>query len=107
MRKIRKGDVVMVRRGSERGDKGKVLEIDLAAERAIVEGLNIKKKHQRRSATNLQAGIQDKPMPIPLSALSLVSKKDGKAVRVRIETREAGGKVRKVRVATRTGEVFD
>jgi len=44
---------------------------------------------------------------VPLSALALVSKKDGKAVRVRFETRETAGKVRKVRVATRTNEVFE
>lgn len=107
MRKIRKGDEVMILRGSERGSKGKVLVVDLKTDKATVEGMNLRKKHRRRSARHLKAGIEELPAPIPMSALALVSKKDGKAVRVRIETRETGGKVRKVRVAARTGEVFD
>lgn len=108
MRKIRKNDEVIVLRGKDVGAKGKVLEVDDKKDRAVVEGVNMVKKHQKRSAKNLKAGIQDKAAPLPLAALALVSKKDGKAVRVRIEEREtAGGKTRKVRVATRTGEVFD
>ncbi|MBL6975188.1 MAG: 50S ribosomal protein L24 [Deltaproteobacteria bacterium] len=107
MRKIRKNDEVMVLRGSERGRTGKVLDVDLETGKATVEGMNLRKKHRRRSAKHLKAGIEELPAPIPVCALALVSKKDGKAVRVRIETRETGGKARKVRVAVRTGEVFD
>lgn len=107
MRKIRKGDEVMVLRGKDRGHTGKVLEVDPKTDRAVVEGLNQVKKHQRRTTKNLKAEIKTISAPIPMSALAIVSKKDGKPVRVRFETRESGGKVRKVRVATRTGEVFD
>ncbi len=105
MRKIRKGDEVIVLRGRDHGRKGKVLSVD--GDKAIVDNINVVKRHSRRQANNLHGGITDKSAPLPLSALALVSKKDGKAVRVRFETRETAGKVRKVRVATRTNEVFE
>lgn len=107
MRKIRKGDEVMVLRGRDRGRTGKVLEVDPKTLRAVVEGLNQVKKHQRRTRKNLKAEIKTISAPIPMCALAIVSKKDGKPVRVRFETRETGGKTRKVRVAVRTAEVFD
>jgi large subunit ribosomal protein L24 len=107
MRKIRKGDEVIVLRGKDRGQKGKVLAVDDKSGRATVENLNMVKKHRKRSVGNLKAGINDIPAPLPLAAIAIVSKKDGKAVRVHFETRESEGKVRKVRVASRTGEVLD
>ena len=107
MRKIRKGDEVMILRGGDRGRTGKVLEVDDVKGRAKVEGLNMVKKHRKRTAKRLKAGIEDMPAPIPLCALSLVSKKDGKPVRVHFQVTESGGKMRKVRVASRTGETFD
>ncbi len=107
MRKIRKGDEVIVLRGKNADAKGRVLEVDDKKDRAKVEGVNLVKKHKKRSVKNLKPAIEEIPSPIPLSALALVSKKDGKAVRVRFETRESHGKLNKVRVATRTGEVFD
>jgi large subunit ribosomal protein L24 len=105
MKKIRKGDEVQVMRGKDAGRKGKVLEV--IEDRAKVEGAQMVKKHQKRTVKNLKTGINDIPSPIPLSALAVVSKKDGKPVRVHFETRETAGKTRKVRVATRTGEVLD
>ncbi len=107
MQKIRKGDEVMVLRGRDRGRTGKVLEVDPKRGRAVVEGLNQVKKHRRATRKHPKPEIKPISAPIPLCALALVSKKDGKPVRVRFETRESGGKTRKVRVATRTGEVFD
>jgi len=107
MRKIRKGDVVMALRGNDKGETGKVLDIDTKNQKALVEGLNLKKKHIKRTAKNLKAGIDDIPAPLPMCSLSLVSKKDGKPVRVRFEVKKSGNKSRKVRVAVRTGEVFD
>lgn len=107
MRKIRKGDEVIVLRGRSAGQKGRVLEVDTKKGRAKVDGVNLVKKHRKPTRKNLKAGIEDVPAGIPLSSLALVSKKDGKPVRVRFETREVQGKLRKVRVATRTGEVFD
>lgn len=107
MRKIRKGDEVMVLRGKDRGRTGKVLEVDAKTLRAVVEGLNQVKKHQRGTAKKLRSEIKTVSAPIPLCALALVSKKDGKPVRVRFETRKSGDRTCKVRVGVRTGEAFD
>jgi len=107
MMRIRKGDQVIVLRGKDRGRTGRVLEVDPRTMRAKVEGLNQQKKHRRRTAKQLKPEIATIPGPIPLSALALVSKKDSKPVRVHFEERESGGKIRKVRVAKRTGEVFE
>ncbi len=107
MRKIRKGDDVVILRGDDRGRTGKVMDVDTKSDRVKVEGLNLVKKHRKRSAKNLKATIEDVPAPLPMAAVALASKKDRKAVRVHVETRESAGKVRKVRVATRTQEVFD
>lgn len=107
MRKIRKGDQVQILRGKDRGRKGKVLEVLGEEGRAVVENINMVKKHSKKTQTNLTGGIVEKPAPIPLSAIAVVSKKDGKPVRVHFETRETAGKATKVRVASRTGEVLD
>ena len=107
MRKIRKGDEVVVLRGRSSGQKGKVLDVDDEKMRAKIEGVNLVKKRRKRSMKNLRGGSEDVPAGVPLSAVALVSKKDGKAVRVHFEERESGGKVRKVRVSARTGEVFE
>lgn len=107
MKKIRKGDEVQVLRGKDRGRKGKVLEVHAEDDKAIVENLNMIKKHTKKSAKDMEGGIVERPAPLPLCALAVLSKKDGKPVRVHFETRETAGKVRKVRVASRTGEVLD
>lgn len=106
MRKIRKGDEVIVLRGKDKGRKGRVLKVLTKEGRAIVEGVNLVKKHQRRSAGARLGGINTVPAPVPLCALALVSQKDGKRTRVRFEMRETSGRTQKVRVSVRTGEVF-
>jgi large subunit ribosomal protein L24 len=107
MRKIRKGDQVQVLRGKDAGRKGKVLEVRADDDKAIVENVNMVKKHSKKTQKNLTGGIVEKPAPIPMCALAVLSKKDGKPVRVHFETRETAGKTTKVRVASRTGEVLD
>ena len=107
MRKIRKGDQVQVLRGKDRGRKGKVLEVHAEEDKAIVENINMVKKHSKKTQKNPTGGIVEKSAPVPMSALAVLSKKDGKPVRVHFETRETAGKVTKVRVAARTGEVLD
>ncbi|HOA13016.1 MAG TPA: 50S ribosomal protein L24 [Myxococcota bacterium] len=107
MRKIRKGDQVQVLRGKDAGRKGKVLEIIGETDKAVVENVNMVKKHTKKTQKNLTGGIVEKAAPLPLSALAVLSKKDGKPVRVHFETRETAGKATKVRVASRTGEVLD
>ncbi len=107
MQKIRKGDEVIIRRGKDKGQTGVVLKVVDHGKRVIVEGLNLVTKHRRRTSETSKAGRISEPAPLPISAVSLISKIDGKPVRVHFEIREEGGVKRKVRVASRTGEVFD
>jgi len=99
-RHIRQGDTVMITAGRDKGRTGKVLRVIPDEHRVIVEGINIRKKHIRRSQTNEQGGIVEKELPIHWSNVNPVDSK-GKATRVRFETKDDGSKIR---VAATTGE---
>jgi large subunit ribosomal protein L24 len=67
--RIRKDDIVKCISGSDRGRSGKVLEVYPGADKALVEGLNMKTKHLRKTQDNPQGGIVHKEAPIRLSNL--------------------------------------
>jgi len=69
--RIKKDDLVYVRAGKDRGATGKVLVIDLARNRATVEGINIVKKHRKEGQSG-GGGITDMPAPIHMSNLVVV-----------------------------------
>jgi len=69
--RIRRGDTVTVIAGDEKGKSGKVLQIDPQSGRALVEGVNIVKKHMKKSQDSVQGGIVDKEAPIAISNLKL------------------------------------
>lgn len=71
---IRKGDMVMVIAGEDKGVTGKVLQVDAAKNRALVERANMVSKHTKPSAENTQGGIIKKEAPIHVSNLMLVDK---------------------------------
>ena len=98
---IRKGDLVYVRSGKDRGRTGTVLRVMPKEDRVLVQGINVVRKHVRPSQTNPQGGVLDKEMPIHISNVSPVS--NGKPTRVRFETRPDGSKVR---IAVKTGDVL-
>ena len=100
-RHVRKGDLVYVRSGDDRGRTGRVLRVMPDDAKVVVQGINVCKKHVRRSDANQQGGVIEKEMPIHLSNVSPVS--GGKPTRVRFEVRPDGSKVR---VAVRDGEVI-
>ena len=100
--KIKKGDSVVVLTGRDKGRSGEVLRVIPKEERAVVQGVNLVKRHQRQTQTQ-EAGIISKEATIHLSNLSLVAK-DGKPTRVGFKILEDG---RKVRFAKRTGDVID
>jgi large subunit ribosomal protein L24 len=79
---IKKGDMVKVLAGEDRTKQGRVLEVDRERSVAIVEGLNINKKHSKPSTANPQGGIVDKEGPIHISNLMLIDAKTGAAGRV-------------------------
>lgn len=101
--KIRKGDDVVVLSGRDKGKSGTVLRVLRDDDRAIVEGVNMVKRHTRPSQTQ-PGGIIDREATINLSNLALADPKDGKASRVGYKFLEDG---RKVRFAKRSGEVID
>lgn len=89
---IKVGDTVKVLSGTSRDQEGKILTIDRKKMRAIVEGVNLVKKHSKPSATDPQGGIIEKEAGIHISNLMVVFKgqasrtgrkedKDGKLVR--------------------------
>ncbi len=88
----------MVLTGRDRGRTGKVLRVLVKEDRVLVEGVNVHKKHLRRTQQNQQGGIIEKEMPIHISNVAPVV--DGKPTRVRFEKRADGSKIR---VAKRTG----
>ena len=97
---IKKGDTVYVNAGNYKGETGKVLSVDPSKDRAIVEGVNIVKKHTKPNAKNPQGGIVSQEAPIHVSNLQLIDPTSGKTTRVGY--RMDGDK--KVRYAKKSGE---
>ena len=65
--KVRKGDVVQILSGKDRGKQGRIIEADPKKRRVIVENLNVVKKHQRATRATTQGGPIDKDIPIPVA----------------------------------------
>ena len=79
--KIRKGDTVKVISGAHKGKEGKVLRIDSSSKKAVVDGINIVKKHSKPNAQDPKGGIKEKEAAIHISNISLILP-DGKTTRV-------------------------
>ena len=102
--KIRKGDSVLVIAGNAKGTQGKVLEVLVDQNRAIVEGANMVKKHTKPSASNPNGGIIEKEAAIHISNIAIVDPKTGKPTRVGRKLVEVDGKKKIVRIAKKSGE---
>jgi large subunit ribosomal protein L24 len=100
--KIRKGDRVQILTGKDKGKRGEVLKVLPEANRALVQGINIVKRHSKPQGMNQPGGIQEKEASINLSNLALIDPKSDKPTRVGF--RMDGDK--KVRVAKASGEVI-
>ena len=104
MRKLKKGDDVIVTVGKDKGKRGAVLRV-LDADHLIVEGTNKVKKHQRPNPMRgLTGGIVEKEMPLHVSKVAIFNPQTRKADRVGFRLLEDG---RKVRFFKSTGEVID
>jgi large subunit ribosomal protein L24 len=104
VRKIRKGDDVVVTTGRDRGKRGTVLRI-LDSDHVLVEGANRVKKHQRPNPMKgVTGGIIEKEMPLHVSNVALFNPATKKADRIGIRTLEDG---RRVRFFKSNGEVVD
>ena len=91
---IRVNDLVEVISGDDRGTRAKVLVVDRAAGKLVVEGVNRVYKHMRKSQRNPQGGRLSKEMPVQISNVQLVCAACGKAVRTGARRRQDGGKER-------------
>jgi large subunit ribosomal protein L24 len=104
--RIRKGDKVVVLSGRDKGRSGEVVEVHPRAERALVRGVNMVKRHQKQTAQQ-DGGIISKEMTIHLSNIALADPKDGKPTRVGFKTIGKGDDRKLVRVAKRSGVEID
>jgi len=100
--RIKKGDMVMVISGDDKGRKGKVIKVMPKKERVLVEGLNIQKKHQRPRREGEKGQIVEKPGPIHISNVKLICPKCGKATRVARKIVEG----KKYRVCKKCGQII-
>ena len=101
--KVKKGDRVIVLSGKDKGKTGEILKMIPEDQRAIVQGVNMAKRHTAPSQAGA-GGIVEKEASIHISNLSHVDPKDSNATRVGYKNLEDG---RKVRYAKRSGEVID
>ncbi len=98
---IKKGDTVIVNAGEYKGQEGKVLEVLVSKNRAIVEGINMVSKHAKPNADNPQGGILKQEAPIHISNLNLKDPSTGEATRIGRRKNDEG---KLVRFAKKSGE---
>ncbi len=98
---IKKGDTVYVNSGVSKGKRGRVLEVLIDKQRAIVEGVNLVSKHTKPNAENPQGGIVKQEAPIHISNLNVVDPKTNEPTRI---GRRLNDKGKLVRFAKKSGE---
>ena len=97
---IKKGDTVYVNAGNDKGKTGKVLEVIVDRDRAVVEGVNIVSKHTKPNSAHPQGGIIKQEASVHISNRNLIDPKSGKATRVGYRVQDG----KKVRYAKKSGE---
>ncbi|HAN77892.1 MAG TPA: 50S ribosomal protein L24 [Bacteroidales bacterium] len=101
---IKKGDVVIVNSGEDKGKQGRVLQVFPDKQRAIVEGVNLVSKHTKPNAKHPQGGIVKQEAAIHISNLNVVDPKSGKATRI---GRRLNNENKLVRYAKKSQEDID
>lgn len=102
--RIKVKDTVEVLKGKDRGNRGTVLSIDRPKGRAVVEGVNLVKKHVRANPKQgVKGGILEREGAVPLSNLMVVCPRCGKPTRIGTEVLAADRKTRRVRRCRREG----
>ena len=100
---IKKGDTVKVLAGDDKGQQGKVLQVDVEKQRAKIEGLNMVSRHTKPNSKNPQGGIVKKEAGIHISNLMVV---DSKGNATRIGRRKDEKTNKSVRYSKKSGEVI-
>jgi large subunit ribosomal protein L24 len=98
---IKKGDVVFVNAGDNKGQQGRVLEVIAEKNKAIVEGINMVSKHTKPTSKHPQGGIIKKEAPVHISNLNVLDPSSGKPTRI---GRRLNDKNKLVRYAKKSGE---
>ena len=105
--RIRKNDTVKVISGRDRGKTGRVLSVNRESGRALVEGIMMVKRHTRANPSRqIKGGIAEREATIHVSNLMLVTS-GGVATRTGARVEGEAGRIRRVRIARKTGEVID
>ncbi|TMQ68294.1 MAG: 50S ribosomal protein L24 [Candidatus Eisenbacteria bacterium] len=100
--RIRKGDVVQVIAGDDRGKTGRVLSVDLVKMRVVVENVNFVKRHTKARRQGMKSGIIEKEAPVHLSNVMLFDSKAGRGTRVGVRTLADGSRERISRASGET-----
>jgi large subunit ribosomal protein L24 len=98
---IKKGDIVYVNAGEDKGKTGRVLKVLIEKQRALVEGINMISKSTKPNAKSPQGGITKKEAPIHISNLQVIDPKSGKPTRI---GRQKNAKGVLVRISKKSGE---
>lgn len=101
---IRKNDTVYVRTGQDKGKTGRVLFVDREKGRIIVEGVNVRKRHQRPTQKNPKGGIVTLEQPIHISNVALYSSAMNGPTKISTAEINEGNKTRRVRIDKKSGE---
>ncbi len=101
---VHREDTVVILTGKDRGKKGRVIRVITKGEKALVEKINMVKRHTRPNQELPQGGIVEKEAPIHISNLQVICLKCGKPTRVSHKTLSSG---QKARVCKKCGEILD
>lgn len=102
--RLRKGDVVEVIAGKERGKRGSIVYIDRERGRVLVEGINFVYRHTRPSGQAQQGGIIQREAPLHLSNVMAIDPDTDRPTRIRLQTGKDG---QRIRIAVRSGKALD
>jgi large subunit ribosomal protein L24 len=105
--KIKKEDTVKVIAGRDKGKTGRVLQVDAAKGKVLVEGVSMVKRHTRPNPSRqIKGGIAERESPIAISNV-MVMTSGGVATRVGLRLEGSGATIRRVRIAKKGGEILD
>lgn len=104
---VKRGDTVKIITGVDVGKSGKILEVIPSKERVIVEGVNVKVKHQKPSQEYPQGGRVEREMPIHISNVMPIDPISGNPTRIGRKQLNEDGRTRWVRYSKDSGEVLD
>jgi large subunit ribosomal protein L24 len=100
---IRRGDRVKVIRGNYKNNEGTVLRVERDKNRVVVQGVNVRKRHRKPTATNPEGGIVEFEAPIHASNVMLIDPKSGEPTRVRSVVGKDG---KRERIAVKSGQAI-